>query len=325
MMKLLLSKYLYRIVLVCLLPFVAQAQELYILNEPASNIPKGALGVRLIHMHYPNEQPNSTDRFRLMHALRLAYGISGRWMLWVQPAFSNHHSLELPPDLVNHYHIGTQTVFYSSNPQQVVPYPYRYAGTHFYTKYLFLKHDERNDHFRAAIYAEYSTANNPHEEAEANLYDDTGGWGAGLVITKLYHRWALSYTTGVIVPHPYEGTSGGLPTRMEYGVAWKYNLSLGYLLAPRVYRDYHQNNTNLYVELMGKQYPAARIIQDGERIPASSELHIGQYYWEVYAGIQKIVNSNTRIEITIGAPLYRRSYIHNYPVVQIQLQHYFFP
>jgi hypothetical protein len=325
MMKLLLSKYLYRIVLVCLLPFVAQAQELYILNEPASNIPKGALGVRLIHMHYPNEQPNSTDRFRLMHALRLAYGISGRWMLWVQPAFSNHHSLELPPDLINHYHIGTQTVFYSSNPQQVVPYPYRYAGTHFYTKYLFLKHDERNDHFRAAIYAEYSTANNPHEEAEANLYDDTGGWGAGLVITKLYHRWALSYTTGVIVPRPYEGISGGLPTRMEYGAAWKYNLSLGYLLAPRVYRDYHQNNINLYVELMGKQYPAARIIQEGERIPASSELHIGQYYWEVYAGVQKIVNSNTRIEITIGAPLYRRSYIHNYPVVQIQLQHYFFP
>lgn len=321
-----LNKYAcYWLVFVWLLPCSLQAQELYILNEPASNIPKGALAVRLIHMHYPNEQPNSTDSYRLMHALRLAYGLSGRWMIWVQPAFSNHHSRDLPPDLVNHYHIGTQTVFFSNNPQQVIPYPYRYVGTHFYTKYLFLKQDERNDHFRAAVYAEYSTANNPHEEAEANLYDDTSGWGTGLVITKLHKRWALSYTLGVIVPQAYKGQSGNLPTRMEYGTAWKYNLSLGYLLYPRVYRDYNQNNTNLYVEMMGKQYPDVKIIQDGEPVPVSSELHTGQHYWEIYVGMQKIIRSNTRVEIAIGAPLFRRSYIHNYPVVQIQLQHYFFP
>ncbi|GIV40170.1 MAG: hypothetical protein KatS3mg033_1970 [Thermonema sp.] len=325
MMSRQMSKYICWWGILCLFSLGGRAQELYILNEPASNIPKGALAVRLIHMHYPNEQPNSTDRFRLMHALRLAYGLSGRWMIWVQPAFSNHHSRDLPPDLVNHYHIGTQTVFFSNNPQQVIPYPYRYVGTHFYTKYLFLKQDERNDHFRAAVYAEYSTANNPHEEAEANLYDDTGGWGTGLVITKLHKRWALSYTLGVIVPQPYEGQSGNLPTRMEYGTAWKYNLSLGYLLYPRVYRDYNQTNTNLYVEMMGKQYPDVKIIQDGEPVPASSELHTGQHYWELYVGMQKIIRSNTRVEIAIGAPLFRRSYIHNYPVVQIQLQHYFFP
>lgn len=315
----------------CIASTSSRAQELFILSEPASNLPKGALAVRLIHMQYENNEPYSADEYRIMNAIRLAYGITGRWMIWLQPAFSNHHDDDLPPDVVNHYHIGTQTVFFSNTPQQTRPYPYRYVGTHFYTKYLFFKRDTQNDHLRASVYAEYSTTYTPHEEAEPNLYDDNQGWGAGLILTRLSQRWAVSYTMGIIRARPYEGMSGNQWTRIEYGTTFQYNLAFGYLLYPRIYEHYDQNNVNLYLELRGKQYPDARIYQESyetgliERIPVGSELHIGQFYWEAHFGIQKIIRSNTRIDFSLGLPFYRRSYAHNYPLLQIQIQHLFFP
>jgi hypothetical protein len=308
-----------------LISLQAVSQELYPLNEPASTVPKGVLGVRVF-----TENFKEISRTRSMHALRFMYGVTPRLTILTNATISNHHSRKLPSDLITHTHVGNQTNYYTHNIKRGVEYPYLFNGVHVLAKYRFLSIDKKNEHFRMAALAEWSSVNVAHDEAEPNLMDDTGGYGGGFIATWLKKRFAASFTYGFIKPKSYyekqTDFTGGpdLPTRIYYGDASKFNLSLGYLLYPKHYTGYDNPNWNIYLEFLGKRYGAATVIQNGAAISSRAIALADGYYWEVHPGIQRIVNSNFRMDLTVGLSLLSRSYVRFTPVWMFAVQRYFY-
>ena len=302
------------------------AQELFPLNEPASNVPKGVLGIRAMSETY-----KEVGEFRNQFSLRLLYGVLPNLSVTATIGVSNHHDRNFPPDLVTHTHNGNQTVYTTGNFQRGVTYPYLSNGIYLYTKYRFISNDGLHRHFRMAAYAEGTYVNQAHDEAEPNLIGDTKGYGAGLITTCLKNHFAISLTSGFIIPGAYDGLSpdvnGGpmIPTKISYGRALVYNLSMGYLLFPRVYKDYDQLNVNVYLELLGKAYESAQVKQYGNvSVPINTPLLDKGNYVEAAPGVQCIFKSNLRVDFSVKFPLINKSYARFYPVFLIGVQRYFY-
>jgi hypothetical protein len=300
-------------------------QELFILNDPASSVPKGVVGLRASTENYKEYNTN-----RSLNALRVMYGVTSKLSIMATASISNHHDRKLPKDLINHTHVGNQTNYYTQAIKRGVKYPYLFNGIYLFAKYRFLTWDAQFKHFRISAYGECSNVGVAHDEAEPNLMDDTGGYGFGLISTYLKNRLALSLTTGFIKPNAYSEIqpdfTGGpdLPTKIYYGNAVKYNVSLGYRLYPKKYETYEQVNWNIYLELIGKTYDEATVTQNGTDIRArTSALKRGTYI-EIYPGIQRIINSNTRIELCYGFDLIGYSYVHFTPIWTLAVQRYFY-
>jgi hypothetical protein len=317
----------YRIILLFLplCTLTVEAQELFPLNEPASSIPKGVFGLRAFTQNYPEN--NLT---RSLYAFRVMYGATSKLSVMATGSVSNHHDRKLPPDLINHSHSGSQTTYFTQAITRGVRYPYLFNGIHVFGKYRFLTVDKQNQHFRMSAYGEWSNVGVAHDEAEPNLMDDTGGYGFGLITTWLKNRFAVSLTSGYVRPDSYfemqPDQSGGpdLPTRIHYGDAIRYNLSLGYRLYPNHYTDYDQVNWNVYVEFLGKTYDDARVIQNGTEIETKTVALRSNSYVEIHPGIQRIVKSNTRIEFSVGLSLLGNSYAHFTPMWTLAVQRYFY-
>jgi hypothetical protein len=303
------------------------AQELYPNNEPASTMPKGVIGVRLFQESY-----KELSAYRQLYAFRLMYGVLPKLSLLITGTFSNHHGDILPPNLITHTHNGGQTIYSTGNFQRGVTYPYRWNGVHLFAKYRFLTYDKEHGHIRMAVYGEGSNINVAHDETEPDLMEENKGYGAGLITTWLHHHLALSLTSGFIHPLPYKGyapdTQGGpdIPTTLQYGKAFKYNFSAGYLLYPSQYQNYRQTNWNIYLELMGKAYGTANVIQYGTvDVPISTPLLLKGNYMDICPGIQAIIRSNLRIDFSVRFPMINRSYAHFYPLYMLAIQRYFYP
>jgi hypothetical protein len=302
-----------------------QAQELFPLNEPASNVPKGVFGARVFTHSY-----KEYDVWRNMSGIRLMYGVLPRLTLMANLTASNHHGTDLPNNLISHTHVGNQTLYYLPAFQRGIQYSYIFNGIDLYAKFRFLSIDGIKTHFRAAVYAEWSNVDVAHDEAEPNLMDDTKGYGGGLLMTYLKNHFAVSLTSGFIIPGAYNGTylaaiGQPVPVTIQYGRALNYNLSFGYLLFPRHYSDYKQVSVSLYAEFMGKSYESAKVFQYGAEVPIETDLLKAGNYVDVHPGLQFIFNSNTRLDLSVGAPLVRQAYTHFYPYFYIALQHYFYP
>ena len=307
-------------ILFFLTAFSVNCQELFPNTEPASTIPKGVIGLRTLAETY-----KEGGLLRNMGAVRVMYGISSKLSVYIQGTVSNHHDSILPSDIINHKHVGNQTIYYTQNRVYGTRYPYSFNGGYVYVKYRFFSKDEENKHLRMAVYAEASKIKAAHDEAEPTLTDDCSGWGAGLIVTELYKRLALSLTTGFIKPSPYSEYARGYHTAVYYGNAVVYNLSVGYRIYPKKYISYYQDNYNIYVELMGKSYAPGRVFINGENTQVqSSSLKAGNYL-ESHFGIQRIINSNTRLDFTITLPFLGQSYVHFYPLYTFGWQYYFYP
>ncbi len=301
----------------------AKAQELFPLSEPASNAPKGVVGVKALTNSY-----QEFDALRNMVGLRLIYGLLPRLTLMATISASNHHDVDLPANLVSHTHLGNQTIYHVSPFQRGIPYPYIFNGVYLYAKFRFMSIDRFKSHLRGAVYGEWSNVNVAHDEAEANLMDDTKGYGTGLILTYLKNHFAVSLNSGVVLPGSYAGNSTSygltLPTTIAYGRALNYNLSFGYLLFPKHYSSYQQINVNVYTEFVGKSYESARVCQNGMEIPLETPLLKAGNYLDVHPGIQFIFNSNTRVDLSVGLPLLRQSYTHFYPFTYLSIQRYLY-
>ncbi len=312
--------------LLLLFSLSAKAQELFPHNEPASTVPKGVIGVRVFGESY-----KEITTQRNMAAIRVMYGLTPKLTVAISVSESNHHGKHLPANLVTHSHIGNQTIYYTQTIPKGTVNPYRFNGFYFFAKYRFLTIDGEKKHFRMAAYAEGSNIKQAHDEAEPNLLDDTKGYGGGLIVTCLKNKFAASLTTGVIIPKSYQETvpvgNGSIlytTTKINYGSAVKYNLSFGYLLYPKKYTDYNQNNWNIYLEFIGKSYQAATVFKDGEKLEVQTlGLKAGNYL-EIHPGIQKIINSNFRIDASIGFNLVGTTYTHFYPLYMVGIQRYFY-
>ncbi|MBS1689755.1 MAG: hypothetical protein JSS96_13590 [Bacteroidetes bacterium] len=314
-------------ILFVFLSCTVQAQELFPLNEPASNVPKGALGVRAFGESY-----KEVSVYRNLFGIRLMYGVTSKLSVYLSASVSNHHGTELPEGLATHTHSGNQTIYSTGNKIRGVRYPYAFNGDDAYIKYRFITVDGQNRHFRMAAYGEFSNVNVAHDENEPTLLDDTKGYGGGIISTYLVKHFAASLTTGFIVPMAYKGYSpdpyGGadVPTKLVYGQALVYNLSLGYLLLPHHYKNYNQTNWNIYVELMGKSYGQAKVYQGADMVsvPIQTPLLKAGNYIEIYPGLQCILKSNLRIDMSVGFPMVGTSYVRFYPVYMFGIQRYFY-
>jgi hypothetical protein len=308
------------------LSFSAAAQELFPICEPASTMPKGVLGFRAFSESY--KEPG--NKFRNLSGVKIMYGLTPKLTIMAIPNGSNHHNATLPPDFPTH-----------NTPQIGVPHPFLFLfnGVDFYAKYRFLSNDGQNTHFRMAAYAEGSYLTVAHDEAEPTLLDDTKGYGGGVIATYLKHRFAASFTGGFIIPLEYKGGVSDqltglpeVPAHVYYGKAVNYSLSFGYLLSPKTYTDYNQTNWNIYVEFIGKSYGAAKvdfsnILAPGSYYPVSVQgvpvLLAGQYV-ELHPGVQCIIKSNLRIDLSAGFPFIDKSYAHYYPLYTVGIQRYLY-
>jgi hypothetical protein len=311
-------------ILFAFIPALATAQELFPLTEPASNVPKGAVGVRLFSESY-----KEVTQIRNMTGLRLMYGVTPKLSVYLTGIFSNHHGKKLPVEFPFH-----------NTPERGAHYPYKFNGAHLYAKYRFVSKDGENSHLRLALYAEGSLVKTTHHESEPDLaMGDNSGVGGGIITTYLKNRFAVSLTGGAIFPSAYNGFSPDpieglpdVPVHLKYGNAMVYSLSFGYLLFPLKYKDYDQTNVNLYLEFRGKAFNAAAVTMfygqqneyflDVSRYPTA--LQKGNYL-DVSPGIQFIVKSNLRIDCSATFSSLGISYARLYPVFNIGLQYYFFP
>ena len=317
----------YTVIAFLLFSLTARGQELYNLTLPASTLPKGALGIRLF-----NESYDESGLIRKISVLKVMYGVAPKFSLILSGVASDYHSLNLPTDFILHNHGGSGPAV-SANTPAVVPYPYIFSGADLYGQYRFYSQDGQNTHFRLAAYGEVSYARIVSHLAEPELLTHNSGVGAGLIATYLKGHFAGTLTVGGVLPFEYKGNSydiygGAYPIDFKYGNAVDYDLALGYLLLPRKYTSYKQTNINVYLEFLGKTYGAADVTQhdgiESYKIPNTIAILRGGSYMEASPGVQFIIRSSVRVDVSVGLPLGDGSYLHEYPLYYLAVQRYFF-
>ncbi len=287
-------------------------QELYPNSEPASIIPKNALGVRLM-----NEAYTSTQGLKSWHGAMFMYGVNSKLMFNAMLTTSNHHYNRLPSNYIQKDLNAVEYVLPTTSPGN-----YLFESANLGFRYRFLNIDGDHKHFRMAAFGNGVYALQPHDEAEVSLMGDNKGVGGGLISTFLLHKLAVSLTTGVIKPFSYTEKSSGIS--LNYGNAYNASLSFGYLVYPFEYKNYDQTNINLYAEFIGKSYEALSVLKNQNTVMSYSDAYQKGQYLEFRPAIQFIVKSNLRIDCSAAFPLVNRSYIRNYPLYLLNVQYYFF-
>jgi hypothetical protein len=263
---------------VILFSTVADAQELYVSTEPASNMATGSVGFRMLSKLYKMNYNNSFSSYRIEP--EVMWGASRHLMVHVAGYASDMFQKSL-----------------------------KVEGASIYAKYRFYSNDDVHEHFRMAAYSKFSLINNPQELTVQNkklLPDGNGGYAeqlynsvyknnefdidgnnsgvtAGIVATKLVNKIAASasFGYGYRMNNLNEKVMPGQPLN-----AITYTASFGYLLLPKDYVSYHQTNVNLYMELLGTSFP-------GEK----------KSYTDIAPAIQFIINSIARIDLAYRTQL----------------------
>lgn len=206
----------------CLLMFRGQAQELFLLTNPASNVPRNALVLRGMNSFF-QRTADQTISYHFMPELE--YGVSRKVMLIANGFISNE---------------GNKLTL---------------EGGSILAQYRFLSKDEAKRHFRMALWGRFSanTADIHQEEIELNGHNT--GVRMGLTGTQLIRKTAISST--VSFQHALSNFNNKFPDSYARN-AIDYTLSLGHLVLPRTYKGFHQVNMNVMVEMLGQAHPATR-------------------------------------------------------------------
>ena len=294
----------------------AYSQELFPHTEPASNIPSGVLGLRLASESY-----DEVGQARNWMAFKVLYGITPDLMVTQTASFSNHHGSTLPDDFVTTD--GGLGGMHTHGTTKGVAYPYLFETYNLNLKYRFYVDDGHNEHLRGAVWGEMAFGSNAHDEAEPSLMGDNNGFAAGVIFTKLHKRLAVSLGLSGILPLKYHEEAKDLT--FQYGNAFHYSLSFGYLVLPKEYKSYDQVNVNIYAEFLGRAYGGATIDMAGENVLTDGvpSLESG-HYLELRPAIQFIFWSNTRLDVSSSFLVAGESYTKFYPVFYMSLQHYFY-
>jgi hypothetical protein len=148
-----------------------------------------------------------------------------------------------------------------------------YAGADAYAQYRFYTKDAMYAHTRMAFYAKAIQSNTKAIHTNAVMLDgEESVQGAGLILTKLKHKWASSLSLGYVQKQDWSG---------HYGRgAFQYSFSNGLLVYPKRYASYGQTNVNLYLELLGQKLLSGK----------------GQYL-DAAPSIQLIFNSQAKVNL----------------------------
>lgn len=200
------------------------AQELFIISEPASNMPANAVSMRLTN--------------KLMNGHR--HSISGS----KEQVFMQRIIPEVGIGINKKFNIRLSGMFANYYQSQI-----KFEGMNMYVKYRFFSRDDLHKHFRMAVFSRVSIIDHDIYFREINLEGDNTGINNGLVATQLLHKLAISATVG----HVY--TTNNLSYARPEFVAQNslnYTLSAGFLLLPFHYKNYNQPNLNVYCEFHGR-------------------------------------------------------------------------
>ena len=209
-----------RLVIVILLSVSIQvnAQELFVMTEPASNMPTSSIGARAMNAFMFED--NGKLNYHLMP--ELMWGVSAKWMVHLQSFHSNRVEGGLKTE-----------------------------GGSAYAKYRLLSVDDVHKHFRLAAYGRYSLNNANIHQQEIETMGHNTGYEGGLVATQLIKKVAVSVSAS------YERALNNQPKydfpSSESNSATNYTFSVGRLMYPKKYTSYKQTNINAMVEMLGQR------------------------------------------------------------------------
>ncbi|TAH25362.1 MAG: hypothetical protein EAZ07_07515 [Cytophagales bacterium] len=292
-----------------------EAQELFPYAESANPQLQKAFSYRINAEYYNDLQQN----YKNWLGISGIYGITKNLTSIITLSGSNHHIKSFPK--------GFATYFLNHHTQYNSKYPFQFEGIHGMLKYRILKWDGFRRHLRLALYAEKSWNNVAHDEAEPNLKGDNAGWGTGAISTILWHRFATSITAGFVNPKSYYDKKSDVTIRS--GDMYLVNLSFGYLLFPKRYESYDDLNINIYAEFAYRNYQKVSLSQGANVFdltnytfgdPFTFNSLQARQYCDLRTSIQFIFNSKSRIDIGVAWKLWKQSYVHQYPMLNIGYQ-----
>ncbi|MGA9637583.1 hypothetical protein, partial [Flavobacterium sp.] len=205
------------ILMVLLFGYTAtQAQELFVMTEPASNMPTGSIGFRLNQSAY-KRVVNSGYNYFLMP--ELMWGANKNLMIHTSLFVSNRtNNLET-------------------------------EGGSIYAKYRFFSVDDVHSHFRMAGFGRYSINNTQISQEAIDIMRHNSGYEMGLIATQLLGKMAIS--SSLSFEKALNNKKHDFPASQSDN-ATNYTLSFGKLMYPKKYTNFKQTNINVMLELIGQ-------------------------------------------------------------------------
>lgn len=205
------------LLLVCFIGQNILSQELFMVTDPASNIPANTLIVRVMQSVF-KEQIKTGYNYHAMP--EITYGITKNLMV-------------------------RNTLFVSTRSNTLIT-----EGASFYAKYRFFSTDDINSHFRMAAFGRYSFNKADIHQEEIEIMGHNTGFEMGLVATQLIKKVAISST--ISFEKAFDNKPDyAFPTNQGDN-ATNYTLSIGKLMYPKQYTSYKQTNINLMLEFLGQ-------------------------------------------------------------------------
>jgi hypothetical protein len=193
------------------------SQELFVITDPASNVPANSLAVNVMQSAF-KEKFESGYNYHFMP--EVTYGLNKNLMFRASAFVSNRNN-----DLVT-------------------------EGGSFYTKYRFHSTDDLNSHFRLAAYGRYSFNNSDIHQEQIEILGHNSGFETGIIATKLIKKVAIS--SSVSFEKALDNKPNYLFPDNIGDNATNYTLSFGKLMYPKKYTSFKQTNINLMVEFVGQ-------------------------------------------------------------------------
>jgi hypothetical protein len=206
------------IVIIVLLGFQkTNSQELFVITDPASNVPANSLAVNIMQSLF-KEQFETGYNYHFMP--EVSYGLSKN-LMFRGSAFISNRSNQLYAE-----------------------------GAGIMAKYRIYSVDDLNSHFRLAAYGRYSFNRADIHQEQIEILGHNTGYEAGIIATKLVRKLAISTSVS------YEKAFDNKPQYDFPGNlgdnATNYTFSLGRLMHPKKYTSFKQTNINIMVEFVGQ-------------------------------------------------------------------------
>ena len=195
---------------------IMQAQELFVVTEPASNMPTGSIGFRL------NQSLN-----KKVLGSGYNYFLMPEWMWGANKKLMIHSSL---------------FVSNRSNTLEI-------EGGSIYAKYRFFSVDDLHSHFRMAGFGRYSLNNAVIGQEAIDIMRHNSGYEFGLIATQLLGKVAVS--SSLSFEKALHNQNHNFPVSQTDN-ATNYTLSFGKLMYPKKYTNFKQTNINTMVEFVGQ-------------------------------------------------------------------------
>lgn len=199
-----------------LLSFQINAQELFVMTEPASNMPTSSIGVRDMSLFAFKKN----DGYNYHNMPELMWGVNKDWMIHASAFLSNKQG-----DLM-------------------------LEGGSLYAKYRFFSVDDLHSHFRLAAYGRISTSNAEIHQEDIETMGMNSGYEIGAVATQLINKTALSAT--VSYERALNNQGNVFPDEWSNS-AMNYTFSIGQLMYPKKYTSFKQTNINAMLEFLGQR------------------------------------------------------------------------